>query len=121
MVAIGDFNDVVWSDTSQRFKRIGGYLDPRIGRGTFVTFPAKFPWLAWPLNHLFLTPDFTLKEVRGFEEVGSDRLPIYSEICLISGQGSVRNEPAEDALPEDKSDATEVMQDYREDQFDEAR
>lgn len=45
VLALGDFNDVAWSHTSQLFKRIGGYLDPRVGRGTFATFPAQVPLL----------------------------------------------------------------------------
>ena len=32
LIAMGDFNDAAWSDTSQRFKHVGGYIDPRIGR-----------------------------------------------------------------------------------------
>ena len=40
-VATGDFNDVAWSDTSQTFKRVGQYLDPRMGRGPFSSFDAK--------------------------------------------------------------------------------
>ena len=34
LVAMGDFNDAAWSDTAQKFKALGGYVDPRRGRGS---------------------------------------------------------------------------------------
>lgn len=121
VLAIGDFNDVAWSDTSQMFKRIGGYLDPRIGRGTFATFPARWPWLAWPLDHLFVTPQFTVRTMRVMDDVGSDHRPIYSEICLAPRDGEARNAAPDTVTADDREDAAEVMDEYSEDQAEEAR
>lgn len=121
VLAIGDFNDVAWSDTSHLFKRIGGYLDPRIGRGTFATFPANLPWLAWPLDHLFVTPQFTVRTMRVMDDVGSDHRPIYSELCLAPQDGEARNARPDAVTAEDREDAGEVMNEYREDQAEEAR
>lgn len=120
-LAIGDFNDVAWSDTSHRFKRVGGFLDPRIGRGPFATFPAQWPWLAWPLDHLFITPEFTLRKMRVLGDYGSDHRPIYSELCLTRQDGPARNAVPDTVSPEDHGDAVEVLDEYREDQVDEAR
>lgn len=113
VLAIGDFNDVAWSHTSHLFKRIGGYLDPRIGRGTFATFPANIPLLGWPLDHLFATPEFEVRSIDVLEHVGSDHLPVSAELCLAGR--AARNANPEPASREDRRDVQEVMQDYRED------
>lgn len=112
VLAIGDFNDVAWSHTSHLFKRIGGYLDPRIGRGTFATFPAQAPLLGWPLDHLFVTPEFSVRSLSVLEDVGSDHLPIHAELCLAGrAPGTAVPEPAS---REDRQDLNEVMDAYRE-------
>jgi endonuclease/exonuclease/phosphatase (EEP) superfamily protein YafD len=121
VVAIGDFNDVAWSDTSQTFKRIGGHLDPRIGRGTYATFPASMPWLAWPLDHVFMTKEFTLSEIKVLEDVGSDHRPIYARICLTAREALQRNARPGAVSADDRETAADVMDEYREDQIDEAQ
>lgn len=112
VLAIGDFNDVAWSHTSQLFKRVGGYLDPRIGRGTFATFPARTPLLGWPLDHLFVTPEFAVRDLAVLEDVGSDHLPVHARLCL-TGRPSDSKRP-EPVSREDRRDVKEVLQEYRE-------
>ncbi|MCA1749771.1 MAG: endonuclease/exonuclease/phosphatase family protein, partial [Sphingomonadales bacterium] len=75
-LTIGDFNDVGWSETSQLFRRLGRYVDPRIGRGFYATFPAWLPGFRWPLDHIFFTEDFTLLSLSTGGSVGSDHLPV---------------------------------------------
>ena len=120
VLAIGDFNDVAWSNTSQTFKRIGGYLDPRIGRGTYATFPAHLPWLAWPLDHVFMTKEFLIRDIKVLEDVGSDHRPVYANVCLAPRAASVRNDRPDAVSEDDRETARDVMQDYREDKVDEA-
>ncbi|MEG3168108.1 endonuclease/exonuclease/phosphatase family protein [Sphingomonas sp. LB3N6] len=112
VLAIGDFNDVAWSHTSQLFKRVGGYLDARIGRGTFPTFPARTPLLGWPLDHMFVTPEFKVRNLEVTDDVGSDHLPIHSRVCLTGR--TVANGTPEAVSREDRKDVKEVLQDYRE-------
>jgi endonuclease/exonuclease/phosphatase (EEP) superfamily protein YafD len=81
-LAMGDFNDVAWSRTTQRFMREGGFLDPRIGRGLFRSFPSKYLLLGWPLDHLVVSPDFTMGDVRILDHVGSDHRPLAARLCL---------------------------------------
>jgi len=119
VIAIGDFNDVAWSNTSQTFKRIGGYLDPRIGRGTFATFPAHLPWLAWPLDHVFMTKEFMISDIKVLDDVGSDHRPVYARVCLAPVAASVRNDRPEAVSQDDRETARTVMEEYREDQVDE--
>ena len=82
--AMGDFNDVPWSHTSRRFKQAGQYRDPRVGRGTFATFPADHTWVGWPLDQLMVKGGV---EVAGFailESVGSDHRPVLAQLCVPS-------------------------------------
>lgn len=114
-LALGDFNDVAWSHTSQLFKRIGGYLDPRVGRGPYPTFPAGWPLLRWPLDHVFVSPDFVVHSIRVLEDVGSDHLPVAAELCLAPAIGRAVNEQPETPDAEDRKDTREIIEDYRED------
>lgn len=118
-IAFGDFNDVGWSTTSQRFSRIGELVDPRIGRGFYATFPASWPAFRWPLDHLFFTEQFALRTMRVEQHVGSDHLPVYAELCLIPESGARLNEASE-ASGEDFEAIEATMESYREDQVMEA-
>lgn len=113
-LAMGDFNDVAWSHTSHLFKRIGEYLDPRIGRGPYPTFPARFPFLRWPLDHLFMSPEFTVRSMRVLENVGSDHLPLIAHLCIAPEVAREVNEAPETADAEDENEADRILQEYRE-------
>jgi endonuclease/exonuclease/phosphatase (EEP) superfamily protein YafD len=82
IVTMGDFNDVAWSDTSQRFKFAGGYLDPRIGRGLFPSFDANHWLIRFPIDQLFITADVALADFRLGPHVGSDHFPIIATVRL---------------------------------------
>ncbi len=81
-MAMGDFNDVSWSRTTQRFMSEGGFLDPRVGRGVYASFPAAYITVGWPLDHIFVTPAFTVGTVRILENVGSDHRALSTRLCL---------------------------------------
>lgn len=115
VLAIGDFNDVAWSDTTRLFSDIGSFLDPRIGRGTFATFPADKIWLGWPLDHLFATEEFLLGGMKVGEPVGSDHRPFTAELCLAPRLARARNKSGENPSAEDEQEATEVLKDFKED------
>ena len=115
VLAIGDFNDVAWSDTTRLFKDIGGFLDPRRGRGTYATFPANMVWLGWPLDHLFVTEEFLFSEMRVGEGVGSDHRPVIARLCLDPERARARNEQADAPDEGDEEEADEVMEEFEED------
>jgi endonuclease/exonuclease/phosphatase (EEP) superfamily protein YafD len=82
VVTMGDFNDVAWSDTSQRFKRVGGYLDPRVGRGMYASFDANNPLIHVPIDQIFTTPDVAVVAFGRGPHVGSDHFPLIATIRL---------------------------------------
>lgn len=81
MVA-GDFNDVAWSQTSRMFGTKGKLKDTRIGRGLYNTFNAKSWLMRWPLDHFYVTKEFSMVTLDRLEEVGSDHFPLYGEFVL---------------------------------------
>lgn len=101
VIVTGDLNDVAWSRTTRRFRRIGRLLDPRVGRGRFSTFHARYWFMRWPLDHLFHSDDFTLVSISRLPYFGSDHFPIHVALQR-DPQARDRQEPVE-ADAEDRS------------------
>lgn len=80
-ILAGDLNDVPWSYTTQRFLRISGMLDPRVGRAFDPTFWPDKPLLGWPLDHAFATGHFSLARFDPLPDVGSDHAPLLADFC----------------------------------------
>lgn len=80
-IVMGDFNDVPWSRTTTRFRKAGGWRDPRIGRGTYPTFPASLLAAGWPLDQIMLKGSLTLHSFEVLPNNGSDHRAIIATIC----------------------------------------
>lgn len=108
-IVFGDLNDVAWSHTTRLFLRISGMLDPRIGRGMFNTFHAKYWFCRWPLDHFFVSSHFRLIGLKVEKEIGSDHFPISISLAL-------REEDKEkelDSKPGDQKETAEIIEDAK--------
>ena len=81
-IAMGDFNDVPWSATTTTFREMGEWQDPRIGRGTYPTFPSFFPLFGWPLDQIMVKGDIKVRRFEVLEANGSDHRAVLGELCL---------------------------------------
>ena len=81
-VVAGDLNDVIWyyvdgvTDTEHLLH------DVRVGRGFYNSYNAKNRLMRWPLDHVFVTEEFKLKQLERLTSINSDHFPIYVELVL---------------------------------------
>jgi endonuclease/exonuclease/phosphatase (EEP) superfamily protein YafD len=106
-IVTGDLNDVAWSRTTRRFQRLSGLLDPRVGRGFFNSFDARYPFLRWPLDHLFHDPRFRLAGLERLKNIGSDHFPMYFALVLTETERT--DESPDEPEPSDHREAREVI------------
>lgn len=105
VVVAGDMNDVGWSVTSQRFRRLSGLLDPRIGRGFFSTFHARYPGLRWPLDHIFHSEHWRLLTIERLPYFGSDHFPILIALSLEPDAPAQQPKPQPEAGDHEAAEA----------------
>lgn len=108
VIVAGDLNDVAWSYTTELFLKTSGLLDPRRGRGLYSTFHAEYPFLRWPLDHIFCSAHFQLNTMKCLPYVGSDHLPIYVDFAVLENE-DFKQEPLE-AEEEDYDFAEEKIE-----------
>jgi endonuclease/exonuclease/phosphatase (EEP) superfamily protein YafD len=92
-IVLGDLNDVAWSRTNYRFQEISGLLDPRIGRGFYHTFHARYPFLRYPLDHCFHTKHFRLMSFKRLRKFGSDHFPVAIQLSFEPDAAATQEEP----------------------------
>ncbi|WP_179019710.1 endonuclease/exonuclease/phosphatase family protein [Winogradskyella forsetii] len=78
VVVVGDFNDVAWSVTSKLFQNVSRLLDIRKGRGLYNTYNADSYFMRWPLDHIFISSEFKLTEVKRCDDINSDHFPLLT-------------------------------------------
>lgn len=102
-IVAGDFNAVPWEPVTRRAARIGGLLDPRIGRGFLPTFSADSVLITWPLDQILFQAGFGLLDFEVLPQFGSDHHPVMARLCHDS-ENVLRQTPPEPE-PDDLEEA----------------
>jgi endonuclease/exonuclease/phosphatase (EEP) superfamily protein YafD len=84
-VLLGDLNSVPWEEVVRRTGAIGNLRDPRVGRGSYITWNANDTFAKWPLDHILPGPGFTLASLRVLPQFGSDHHPLLADLCRVPG------------------------------------
>lgn len=108
VIVAGDLNDVAWSPTTTLFQKTSHLLDPRRGRGLYSSFHAGYPFLRWPLDHLFHSDHFSLVSIQRLPPIGSDHFPILVELAFEPGTPPDEEPPS--LTPEEEAQATEKIE-----------
>ncbi len=62
----------------------------------FSTFHAHYPLLRWPLDHVFSSEHFTLRDMRRLPGFGSDHFPILTTLCYRPSRADEHETPEAD-------------------------
>jgi endonuclease/exonuclease/phosphatase (EEP) superfamily protein YafD len=106
-IICGDLNDVAWSHTTRLFQRTSGLLDPRVGRGLYATFHAKYWFARWPLDHIFHDASFTLGRLQVLGYFGSDHFPVFARLVHKPSAKKVQEAPSPE--PGDQREASKKI------------
>lgn len=113
LVAMGDFNEAAWSLSAQEFRRVGGYVDPRRGRGFFSSFHAEHPMIRAPIDQVYVTADVAVVGIALGPRVGSDHFPLIARLRFEPELAAQLNRPPKPLDPGEITRIDEVVEAYR--------
>lgn len=93
VIVAGDLNAVPWERAVRRTMRIGGLLDPRVGRGIVPTYNAQRWLVTWPLDQVLYQDEFALVDFRRLPEFGSDHYPLLADLCHLPAAAERQKAP----------------------------
>ena len=108
VIVTGDLNDVAWSPTTRMFRKISRLLDPRVGRGMYNSFHAKYWFARWPLDHFFHSDHFRVRHIARLPSMGSDHFPVLLELQYHPSNAA--QQEGLEADPQDRIDTARKLQ-----------
>jgi endonuclease/exonuclease/phosphatase (EEP) superfamily protein YafD len=106
-IIAGDFNDVVWSRVTRMFENLSGLTDPRVGRGVFGTYHARYPLFRYPLDHAFVSKCFEVADLKRVRVPGSDHFGFSIALLLDGSEPAPQHSPSSSDGEEQYADEIE--------------
>lgn len=113
LVAMGDFNEAAWSEGAKQFKRVGGYVDPRAGRGMYASFDARHFMIRCPIDQIYVTGEVAVVAIDLGPKVGSDHFPLTARVRIEPELGRRLNTPPPPLDPTEITRLDEIAGAYR--------
>ncbi|TQV72787.1 hypothetical protein FLL45_15065 [Aliikangiella marina] len=82
MILVGDLNVTMWSSDYRQLEQATRLTNSRYGKGVLATWPSKLSFVGIPIDHLLISSDFKVKQMRVGEHIGSDHRPIIVSLTL---------------------------------------
>ncbi len=87
-IVAGDFNTTPFSPVFKEFMRIAELKDSREGFGWLPSWPAYFPPLWIPIDHILVSPDITVHKRETGSYIGSDHYPVFAELSIADSKNT---------------------------------
>ena len=87
-ILAGDLNTTMWSSHYSQLEKNGKLRNVRRGFGINATWPSGFGVLGIPIDHVLISGDIRVVDLKVGASVGSDHLPLIVELSIIGNVSS---------------------------------
>jgi endonuclease/exonuclease/phosphatase (EEP) superfamily protein YafD len=82
VIVAGDLNATPYSPIFRSFLDVSGLKDSREGFGWQPSWPAYFPLLWLPIDHILVSPEIQVHNRSTGPYIGSDHFPVFAELSM---------------------------------------
>lgn len=80
---VGDLNISMWSHLYRQLEESTDLVNARRGFGVVPTWPRYLPFAMIPIDHILMSKEFAVVDIRRGPKIGSDHLPLLATLALL--------------------------------------